>query len=1282
MFLFVMPLIARPTSAATTWAYDSWQYRTAVTISNPNSYDLTDFQVKVVLDSSWPGWDNVKQDGGDIRFAADDGTIIPYWIEQWDYTNQQAVIWVKVPLIPAGGSTAIYIYYGNSGAVSESDGNAVFDFFDDFNTDKLYVNIGPGSGTYSISDSVLYMQHQGGAGGFDYTLKIGDFDLSMYQAGSLWVEMKFKTDTQAEIHGILFRSAGTEPYNIYKVYGTQNVYAPAGIYYADVIYSGSGDWEIVGARIDDFTDGTIVAIAIDYDAGSGKHHWVDWIRIRKYADQEPTVTVGTTEEVSTITTYTITLELKDNDGAPLSGVAIYLNNVYQGIFSDGDTLSVTSTGTYTIRAEKEHYIPGETTVDVIDSATPTSASLTLTLVPTPTLTYSPATVHVGDTITMTASATEVAGYTWTYYYRVEDITAGVVLQDWSTVNTYTITSAEAHHTLRLWAKTCEDNYGVCSAETYVDVIVENTPPTPPTDITADKSILSTTDTVTFSASGSTDVDGDTISYEYKFVDVDTGTVLKDWSTAGSFYIDTSLYQHTLRVYARAYDGHAYSLEFYKDFVITNSPPSAPTDISIYPGAFRINTQTSITASGSTDAEGDTIIYEYKIVDATTGTVLQDWSTTNTYTITNIKLMHHTITIYARAFDGYAYSAEYSESFFVMPAQTIDLIPFDMNSVQAMSVHNLTDIPDMTIVREKLALNAEDMALFDVYNMRDGSTIYIYVKFTSTNITFYYTHPLAPFLAPHDSRYDTADTFVYQESAKLLNFLKSVNALPPTASATATVYSSEANCAGSYVHIYYKGVLTSEVWDGSFLVNAAINATSPSTLLQYYISIPSGTTSYNAFYLNWYDLVDETSSTNREINFYTRDMLSPAYKEDTIYPYNVGTFDSFKQNNQFGFYMYAYEDTIYRMAVRMRLIVVDNTNVPSTTAMAHVAYQILPLPLPRIVTFKFYDDLGNILNNVTVITNGAVLGTFDTNGTYTFDEICTITLTASKEHYISDTKDVYLATTTTVSFTLDRESYVVYVYAYDKDNNIINQFNLGVDGVYMGVFNSGQNLTVKYGIHTFTFEKEGYLTMEVTKLIDTDGIEIVFSISAIKEVMIYVYDAKTNVELTDVNLTYGNTVTTINSGEAIYLQPGNYTFTFFKEGYSKTTLNLEIAVDLVLGVYLAPLDSSSNITKLTALENPVVPPELAGYAPNVTDLNTNISELFTGAMGWALAVIFILGLVIASIKFHQKPAVTAAAAGASIVYLGTWVNANWSILWVLIAMLFSASILRMFGRYQK
>ena len=137
------------------WLSSSWLYRSRVSIANPGGTTLSGYQVNVVLGS---GFDfiKVRANGADIRFTASDGvTLLPFWVESWKAGSSSANLWVKVPSIPSTGAT-VYMYYGNSTAVSASNGNTTFDFFDDFssgsvNTTKWTV----GGGSWAVVSDTL-----------------------------------------------------------------------------------------------------------------------------------------------------------------------------------------------------------------------------------------------------------------------------------------------------------------------------------------------------------------------------------------------------------------------------------------------------------------------------------------------------------------------------------------------------------------------------------------------------------------------------------------------------------------------------------------------------------------------------------------------------------------------------------------------------------------------------------------------------------------------------------------------------------------------------------------------------------------------------------------------------------------------------------------------------------------------------------------------------------------------------------------------------------------------
>jgi hypothetical protein len=141
-----------------------WTYKKPILINNTlNSNNLTDYQVLVTLDTqSLISQGKMRSDCGDIRFIDSDGTtLLNYWIESGCNTTNTK-IWVKVPSIPASSTKTIYVYYGNPNAKSLSNGDAVFDFFDDFLGTSLDTNKwttggygGWGGIYYSVSNSIL-----------------------------------------------------------------------------------------------------------------------------------------------------------------------------------------------------------------------------------------------------------------------------------------------------------------------------------------------------------------------------------------------------------------------------------------------------------------------------------------------------------------------------------------------------------------------------------------------------------------------------------------------------------------------------------------------------------------------------------------------------------------------------------------------------------------------------------------------------------------------------------------------------------------------------------------------------------------------------------------------------------------------------------------------------------------------------------------------------------------------------------------------------------------------
>lgn len=113
---------------------NGWTYRTPVYIDNTsNSSSLTDFQVELSLNTFQLIADGkASLTGDDIRFLDSDGTVLPFWIDEDTYNSAATSIWVKVPHIDASLVDTIYLFYGQSSASSIASGESTFELFDDF----------------------------------------------------------------------------------------------------------------------------------------------------------------------------------------------------------------------------------------------------------------------------------------------------------------------------------------------------------------------------------------------------------------------------------------------------------------------------------------------------------------------------------------------------------------------------------------------------------------------------------------------------------------------------------------------------------------------------------------------------------------------------------------------------------------------------------------------------------------------------------------------------------------------------------------------------------------------------------------------------------------------------------------------------------------------------------------------------------------------------------------------------------------------------------------------
>jgi len=211
--------------------------------------------------------------------------------------------WVKANL--SNGTNQIYMYYGNPSAVSKSNGTAVFDFFDDFEDGIIDTSKWSVSGTVVESEGKLHIPNGG----------TGDNAFSINSFGSGYI---LETEVNVSNDGVHWGWANSTALNTLMDFRRSS-----GNFYATI--SGGTDtnlgaadtseheWNIVRESDSSekyYKDGTLVAsytitisepLRVFYRVYSGSYSGIlstDWVRVRKFADPEPSVSSFGSEETA------------------------------------------------------------------------------------------------------------------------------------------------------------------------------------------------------------------------------------------------------------------------------------------------------------------------------------------------------------------------------------------------------------------------------------------------------------------------------------------------------------------------------------------------------------------------------------------------------------------------------------------------------------------------------------------------------------------------------------------------------------------------------------------------------------------------------------------------------------------------------------------------------------------------------------------------------------------------------------------------------------------------
>jgi hypothetical protein len=116
-------------ASAQGWYDAGWSHRKPITIdgSKVNGGPHANFPVLVSLASDAQLASRAQASGNDILFTAADGTTkLDHEIETFTKATGALIAWVRIPSLPAGSNTVIYMYYGNGAAANQQNATGVW----------------------------------------------------------------------------------------------------------------------------------------------------------------------------------------------------------------------------------------------------------------------------------------------------------------------------------------------------------------------------------------------------------------------------------------------------------------------------------------------------------------------------------------------------------------------------------------------------------------------------------------------------------------------------------------------------------------------------------------------------------------------------------------------------------------------------------------------------------------------------------------------------------------------------------------------------------------------------------------------------------------------------------------------------------------------------------------------------------------------------------------------------------------------------------------------------
>jgi hypothetical protein len=310
------------------WWNKEWAYRRQITVNNSGSL-LENYQISMNID--YDG--HMQSDFSDLRFV-DGSTQLSYWIENYN-PDKSADVWIKIPSIPANDTKTIWMYYGNPSANTEENAKETFiQYFDgndyanwtvdaehhvENSNGSLYIWSSPGDGqvcSRTFADLTYNTSVEFKVSGVNITTNqrnffiLGDNGLNNRLAQIDYPEQNTKIEYYDNFSGNIDDTTGHK-FSLWDYMSSETYYRiritvrlNEGKYGVSV-----WDWEngqLLGENANvSFPLGSPNSFDRIY-TGDGTYgvlptqtcnENLTWIFIRKYADPEPTVNIGSEESL-------------------------------------------------------------------------------------------------------------------------------------------------------------------------------------------------------------------------------------------------------------------------------------------------------------------------------------------------------------------------------------------------------------------------------------------------------------------------------------------------------------------------------------------------------------------------------------------------------------------------------------------------------------------------------------------------------------------------------------------------------------------------------------------------------------------------------------------------------------------------------------------------------------------------------------------------------------------------------------------------------------------------